>query len=130
MMELINDNYCFACGTENPLGLKLKFSCDDEGFHTTFTPPREHQGYKGVLHGGIIATLLDEIMAWALINKGFRVVTVKMEIRFRKPVPTGENLVIRGEMENRQGRFITTKGKITDAKGTILATATGTFAEI
>jgi uncharacterized protein (TIGR00369 family) len=127
-MELVNDNYCFACGTDNPLGMKLTFAHDGEGFHSTFTAPREHQGYKGLLHGGIISTLLDEVMAWALIDKGYRVMTVKMEIRFRKPVHTGEKLIIRAEMEGRQGRFITAKGRIVDSEGTILATALGTFA--
>lgn len=129
-MELLDDNYCFACGALNPIGLKLCFTYDEEGLYAEFEGLREHQGYKGVVHGGILTTLLDEVMARLLIDKGLNILTVKLEIRFRRPVPVGSKLIVRANMDGNEGKFILTGGRILSSDGKVLVTAKGTFAEI
>ena len=70
---------CFACGSKNPIGLKLKFSLDDNNvMRTQFTPQKVHQGYKNVVHGGIIALILDEVMVNLLWKLGRPVVSAQM----------------------------------------------------
>jgi len=129
-IELIDDNYCFACGTDNPMSLRLKFEPEGDGLTGEFTPGREHQGYKGIIHGGILSTLLDEAMARLLINRGLSIVTVKMEIRYRKPVRIGERLTIKASAGDRNGRLVQAKGRILNEKGELAATAEATFAEV
>jgi len=130
-MELVDDQYCFACGTENPISLRLEFAMEGDGLSGTFTASREHQGYRGVVHGGIISTLLDEAMARLLIMQGHRVVTVRMEVRYRKPVPVGEPLLIRAKREAApSGRFLKTSALIMSKDGAILSQGEGTFAII
>jgi len=129
-IELIDDNYCFACGTDNPIGLMLRFHPDGDGVCGDFTPHREHQGYKGIVHGGILSTLLDEAMARLLINQGLNIVTVKMEIRYKKPLYVGERLTIKAALSERNGRLVQTKGRIFNEKGELAAVADATFAEV
>lgn len=88
-MEFVDDNRCFACGQDNPTGLKLRFSWDGDEYYTDFFTEERFQGYSGMLHGGIAATILDEVMARHLTTRGIGVVTAGMEVRYRKPVPTG-----------------------------------------
>ncbi len=130
-MELVDDHYCFACGTDNPISLKLTFTKEDDRLSGTFTASREHQGYRGVVHGGIISTLIDEAMARLLIMKGHSVVTVKMEVRYRKPVPVGEELIITAQEEGEPGgKFLRTSALIMSQDGMILSRGEGTFAVI
>gem|GEM_PF-213458 len=129
-IELIDDNYCFACGTDNPISLRLTFQPDGDGLSGEFTPGREHQGYKGIIHGGILSTLLDEAMARLLINRGFKIVTVKMEIRYKKPVHVGEKLIIKAALGDRNGRLVQAKGRILNEKGELAVMADATFAEV
>ncbi len=92
------DQYCFACGKENPIGLKLKFEHNPEGVLTNFMPVREFQGFVNILHGGIIVTLMDEAMAHAIIAKGYQGVTARMEVKFEKPVVMHERVEVRGQI--------------------------------
>ena len=87
---LIDNNYCFACGSKNPDGLKLEFKYSDDGSkaETTYIPPEKFQGWKGIVHGGIITTLLDELMAKAAINKGYQILTGEITTRFKNPAKT------------------------------------------
>jgi uncharacterized protein (TIGR00369 family) len=103
-LPLEDDAYCFACGRLNPQGLKLSFKTVSPGkVQTGFTALRVHQGYKDVVHGGIIATLLDEAMAHAAISSGSLAVTAAIEIRFKKPFRVGETALVEAaiEKENR-----------------------------
>ncbi|MHC9540220.1 MAG: PaaI family thioesterase [Vulcanimicrobiota bacterium] len=129
-IELTDDNYCFACGTDNPIGLMLRFQPDGDGICGDFTPRREHQGYKGIIHGGILSTLLDEAMARLLINQGLKIVTVKMEIRYKKPVHVGERLKIKAALGDMNGRLVQARGRIFNEKGELAAMADATFAEV
>jgi uncharacterized protein (TIGR00369 family) len=106
--ELLDDNNCFACGTNNPIGLKLKFRLDPEnGTAVSETVIAEHfNGWKGTVHGGITTALLDEIMVYASSSSGWFTVTGTIEVRFHKPVPTGKLLTVTGKVEENRGRSI------------------------
>jgi acyl-coenzyme A thioesterase PaaI-like protein len=128
MIDLIDDDYCFGCGRQNPVGLRLDFSLEGEEYTCSFTAGREHQGYRGIVHGGIISTLMDEVMGRFLILKGLSVVTVKLEVSFRKPVPVGEPLTITAKEAGRQGKFVKAVALITSGEGITLSSGEGTFA--
>jgi uncharacterized protein (TIGR00369 family) len=122
--ELLDDNNCFACGTDNPIGLKLKFRLDPEnGTAVSETVIAEHfNGWKGTVHGGITTTLLDEIMVYASSSTGWFTVTGSIEVRFHKPVPTEKLLTVTGRVEENRGRSILTSATIA-FEGKVLASA-------
>ncbi|BBB91775.1 MAG TPA: PaaI family thioesterase [Methylomusa anaerophila] len=115
------NQWCFACGPRNPIGLKLEFREEDDNYLTTFTAGPEHQGYDGIVHGGIISTLLDEIMARYIYAKGFEAVTAKLEIRYRKPTPIGQPLTVGGRITGKLGNIYQLTGQITLPDGTVTA---------
>ncbi len=121
---ILDDDNCFACGTGNPVGLRLKFSIEpDSGRAEARTVIAEHfNGWFGAVHGGIITTLLDETMVYACTSIGWMTVTGTIEVKFHRPVPTEEPIVITGEVEENRGRSITARGRI-EHSGEILATA-------
>lgn len=123
-LALLDDDNCFACGSENPIGLKLKFRLDPEnGTAVSETVIADHfNGWKGAVHGGIITTLLDEIMVYACTSSGWFTVTGNIEVRFHKPVPTGELLSITGRIEENRGRSICTSSTL-EFNGKVLASA-------
>ena len=111
-IQIKDDRCCFVCGMDNPDGLRLKWT--DEGLTTTaqFTPDQKYQGWKGVLHGGIIATLLDEAMT-RLVSVIFgNALTAEMTVRFVAPAMIGELLSIRGEITRDRGKIVEMKASI------------------
>ncbi|HEY3379823.1 MAG TPA: PaaI family thioesterase [Armatimonadota bacterium] len=126
-MDFVADHMCFACGEDNPIGLKLTFTQDGDAYVTTFIADRVYQGYEGVVHGGILATLLDEIMARYVWVKAGPAATARLEIRYRRPAPTGCPIEVRGWItaERRNGRVFETAAVARLADGAILAEATG-----
>ena len=126
-----DDGKCFACGRDNPIGLKLVFQLDGEGRAVaTFVPPGEFQGFSKVLHGGIICALLDEAMAWAMILHGYLGATASMKVKFRKPVPIGREVTIRGKVLKQGARSWTLASCILNEPGHVLAEAEGVFAAV
>lgn len=121
-----DDHYCFACGIENPIGLKIVFETTQDGVVANFIPTKEYQGYVGILHGGIISTLLDEAMAQAVIIRGNQAVTARMEVQFKKPIVIGEIICLKGRVTQEKGRIIETYGEI-EQNGQITAVATASF---
>jgi uncharacterized protein (TIGR00369 family) len=122
---------CFACGLENPIGLKMAFYQDEEGrVVAKFTTRDEHQGYPGVVHGGIVTALLDEVLGRVAIAAERWMVTGRLNIRFRRPVPIGETLTIVGEAVSWKKRTLEARGEIRLADGQVGAEASGTFLEI
>jgi uncharacterized protein (TIGR00369 family) len=122
---------CFVCGLENPIGLKLSFYEDENGrVSATFTPREEHQGYPGVLHGGIIATLLDEAAGRVVNRLGIWMATAKLEIRYLKPTPIGQPLTVIGEMIRLRGRAMEARGEIRLADGSLAVEATGLYIQL
>ena len=126
-MDFVADHMCFACGEDNPIGLKLTFSQDGESYVSTFVADRVYQGYEGIIHGGILATLLDEIMARYVWERHGPAATAKLCVSYRKPAPTGQPIELRGWItaERRGGRVFQTSATATLPDGTLLAEATG-----
>lgn len=127
MKALADDRRCFACGPDNPIGLRLTFEYGDDSARTVVTPARQFGGWTDIIHGGIVATLLDEAMAHAAIACGVRAVTARLEVRFRKAVPVGRPLVLEGRITGRRGRVLEMRSELTDAGGTLYANALGKF---
>ena len=124
----VDDRRCFVCGPANPDGLHLEFERDgDDGARSTVTLPPRVQGWRGIAHGGIAVMLLDEVMAYACILHGDRAVTASCEVRFRKPVPLGQTLVVHGRIKERRRKLIYLEATLELEDGTILATGDGTF---
>jgi len=122
-MEVKNDDYCFACGARNPIGLKLRFDVDAAARTAvaTFTPRPEHQGYADITHGGILATVLDEAMMKLCRDLGIPAVTARLEVEFKRPATPGETLTVRGWIDADRGRIIETRAEITASDGTLVA---------
>jgi len=128
-----DDHYCFGCGKNNPYGLHLHFyPLDDEsGIWTPFTPQREHEGYVGMVHGGIITTVLDEVMAWSLYRHDAWAVTARMSVTFRRPVEVGVEALAIGRVVSNRGRLIDVAGEVRRvADDVLLAEAVATFARV
>ncbi|ADL11879.1 PaaI family thioesterase [Acetohalobium arabaticum] len=126
-MEIEDSEMCFACGKDNPIGLKLDFELNDDVVETTFTPRNVHQGFTGIVHGGLLSTLLDEAMANLLYLQDLKAVTAKMEVKFRQPVSIGEDLTITGWIEREKKRTINTVAKILNQDQQKVAEAEAVF---
>ncbi len=123
----IDDGNCFACGPENPIGLRLRFEPADTGVRARVTLAPEFQGWKNIAHGGIAMSLLDEAMAHAAGHAGHRGVTAKMNVRFRKPVPLGEPLELEGKVAWQRRNVLGLEAVLRNAGGVTLAQAEGQF---
>jgi uncharacterized protein (TIGR00369 family) len=129
--EFVDDQRCFACGPHNAEGLHLEFLQDGEtGARTTVTLPPRLQGYRDVAHGGIVMMLLDEAMAHACRFIGEKALTGSCNVRFRKPVPLGTKLVVRGRYKERRRSALFLEATVELEDGTVLATADGTFVSL
>ena len=119
---------CFVCGENNPNGLRLSFEIDRERqtLKSTFIASPTFQGWEGIVHGGIISTLLDEATAKLIYELGYQAVTASLEIRFKKPAPILEPLSIYGEITAISKRLIRAKAHVAKKDGTILATGIST----
>ncbi len=126
--KIIDDHYCFACGAENPVGLHLHFTEQDGQFVTKKTLPREYQSYQGVVHGGIVTTMLDEAMGGYLCEIGEPAVTARLDVRYRHPTPVGEELTITGWIAGRRANFVEMKATVALADGTVTAEGTAKMA--
>lgn len=117
---------CFACGENNPIGLHLTFArVNEDSIRTEFTAQKVFQGYKDVVHGGIIGLLLDETMANVpIVLWNQPVVTAKFEMRLREPAPVGKKLIITATLEEtKQNRLFSINGQVCLENGRVLATA-------
>ncbi|MDD5127281.1 MAG: PaaI family thioesterase [Dehalococcoidales bacterium] len=119
----LRDGLCFGCGKKNTIGLKLDFQRDDGGVSTQYTPDRLHQGWPGILHGGIIACLLDEAMSCAAHFTGADCLTARMEVEIKRPAPIDASYIITGTITRQTRKLIETEASLTMADGTLMATA-------
>ncbi|HZK18938.1 MAG TPA: PaaI family thioesterase [Clostridia bacterium] len=126
-LNLTGDEMCFACGRLNPIGLKLEFESDGVVCRTTFTPTDEHQGWNGYMHGGIISTILDEVMAQWLHLKGYKTMTAEMTVRFKKPVPVSVTVTAISRLVSRKKRLFQLEGELFLPGGELAASATSKF---
>ena len=129
MQRLPNTRSCFVCGVENPLGLQLGFHGDPTAAETRFSLRPEFAGFRDTVHGGVIATVLDEVMVWAIgVTAGKFVYCAELTVRYVRPTRPQTELVARGEVvENRRGKLFTTRGELRDTAGQLLAEATGKY---
>jgi len=132
MKVLPHTHSCFVCGESNPVGLKLRFHTDGRVVQTRFTPRPEHIGFKGIVHGGLITTLLDEVMVWACAVQTKRFAfCAELNVRFLNSLPPGREVLVSGEMAaNRRNRIYDAKATLRDLAGTMFAEATGKYLPI
>ena len=126
-----SDNYCFACGEENPVGLHLKFEKLEDKVTAKKILAREYEGYEGASHGGIVATMLDEAMCHFI--KDFyneQAMTGRLEIRYRHPTPIEQELTITAWQESQRRNIITMKAAVATIDGTVTAEAMAKFAVV
>lgn len=127
MQEIAKYSGCFVCGDKNLHGLQAKFHFDGEQALCTVTARGEFEGYKNIFHGGIISTLLDEVMIKAILARNEYVVTAEMTVKFKRPVTIGQELRFSGRITSSKGRLFFTDGRAVDAEGTVYAEAVGTY---
>ena len=125
-------NGCFGCGGANARGMRLAFEKDDAArrIRGTFRLGAEYQGGPGFVHGGIIATLLDEVMGKVGRFRGVRTVTAELQVEYLRPVPVDEDIVLEGWEVEKKGRNLFHAGEIRSASGAVLARGKGRFVEI
>jgi acyl-coenzyme A thioesterase PaaI-like protein len=115
---------CFACGTLNTGGLHLDLHVDGERCWTDLEIPERFQGWDEIAHGGIVATILDEVMAWSLVDADNWGLTARLTVAFKRPVPLGRPIHVEGWITESRRRVITTAGRmVAGGSGEVLATA-------
>ena len=130
-IEVRDDHYCFGCGRLNPFGLKLTFFRSAEGVLSPFTPEQRHEGYTGVVHGGIVTTVLDEVMSWALYAQEIWAVTGDLKVRFRRPVAVGVPTIAAASIVTLRSRTVEVTASLVESESDlVLAEATGTFVRV
>lgn len=129
MTETTSDlsRWCYACGDLNPIGLHVRFRMEGEWAVASFVARREHQGYPGFVHGGVVSALLDEAMGWATYGRDVWALTGRMEMRFRAVVPIDEEIEVRGRIRRDRGRTLELIAELRDSRGALLAEAEGLF---
>jgi len=119
---------CFGCGEDNPRGLKLCFSTGtDNRVSAAWVPEEFCEGLRGIVHGGLVSTVLDEAMAKAVIGAGIQALTCDLRVRFRRPAIAGQALVISGWLVSRDRRRVRTEATISNSEGSELAHGWATF---
>jgi len=131
MQKQPSSDNCFVCGRKNPIGLRAHFYSGDDGcVYADYTPRPEHQSYPGVMHGGLITAMLDEIIGRTAIAGNLWCMTAKLEVRFKKPVPIGAPLKLKGTLTKKTSRLIEGRGEIRLADGSLAVEAIGTYLKI
>ena len=131
-IKKLEGHNCFACGTANPIGLNLQFYRFGDAVYSDITLEKNHEGWENMAHGGIVSTLLDEVMSWTIMyfKKTF-LVTRKMEVKYIRPVLIGTPLVIKGEvMDGSKPPRIKARAEIRNDKSNLLVRSLGEFVEL
>ncbi len=124
-LKLEDDQMCYVCGSKNPLGLKLHFEHPQRGLlKSTVVFSKEHQGFKGIVHGGMMAMVLDEMMVNLAWKEGIPAVTAELNVRLKKAAKIGQKVLLEGHLGRGSGRVLHTRSEAKNEKGEILATAT------
>ena len=123
---------CFVCGVRNPIGMKLDLLSDSRIVECRFQFRDEHCGFRGTIHGGLVATVLDEAMAWVIGVHARRFsYCAELTTRFVAPAAPGIDLVARAEVvDDKRGRLFLTRSQLLDSAGSVLAEATGKYVPI
>jgi uncharacterized protein (TIGR00369 family) len=121
------DHHCFACGGTNPIGMRLKIEIGHGVARTKWVASEDFVGWSDKIHGGIIATLLDEVMAWAPSSDDAWAVTAEMTIRYRSPALPGEELLAMGRVVGQRRRIYDVRGEVRGADGRVIAEGSGRY---
>ena len=127
MKEIVRYPGCFVCGEKNEIGLGARFYWDGRKAICDIVADEKYCGYRHLFHGGIVATILDEVMIKALLAEDQFVVTAEMTIRFKKPVHTGDHLRCEGWLTEKRGTVYRTAGTVVNQDGETVAEATGKY---
>lgn len=132
MTPLRDNERCYVCGKKNPIGLTVDFKIDRDArtIKAAFIPADDHQGYEGIVHGGILSSLLDEAMAKLAFTVGLPAVTAEMTVKFKASAAPGQELLVTGKLTHETRRLILAEAKIergpvviAEAKGKLLRTS-------
>ena len=129
MLKLPHTKSCFVCGLNNPLGLKLDFETDGQIVRARFVPRPENVGFRETIHGGLISTVLDEAMVWAVGVRTKRFAyCAELTVRFLQPARPHEELMVVAELvDNRRNKLFQAKAELQNPRGAVHATATGKY---
>ena len=121
-------NGCFVCGNGNPIGLKVRFRLEGDVCRAEFTPGTQHAGYDKVTHGGIVFSLLDDVMANYFWLNGQQCFTARADIRYREQLPIGTRVQLEARLVKRKGRLAVMEGRVLRASDrAVMAEASGSF---
>lgn len=130
-VRALSNPACFVCGNANPRGLRLHFQASGaDCVEAPWMPSPEWEGFRGIVHGGVVSTVLDEAMSKAVVASGCEALTAELRVRFRRPVPSWEKLQVRGWVQRKTKRHIGTEASLTGADGVEFAHAWATFLEL
>ena len=119
---------CFACGQDNPIGLKIRFSVQDDVCSGRFTPGVNHVGFSDTVHGGIIFSALDDVMANLLYLKNIKAYTARCEIRYRQALRVGQEIILSSHIESERRRLVVLNGEARLAEnGELIADCSASF---
>lgn len=118
---------CVACGTQNLKGLRIEFVNDSDGVRANWTPADGWESFRGIVHGGIVTTVLDEAMSKAIISRNWEALTTELRVRFHGRVSPGDTLQVHGWITDRRKRRILAEAALTTDTGQELAHAWATF---
>jgi acyl-CoA thioesterase FadM len=124
----LREHYCFGCGRHNPIGFHLVFEREEDGgVVARYSPRREDQGFPEVMHGGLLALLLDEAMGWAMYADNIFAVTAKMEVRYRRAAGLDDPLTVRAHITRNRGRRLELEATIANDAGEVLVESSALF---
>ncbi len=130
-LNLQDDHMCYVCGKDNPQGFRLDFEHPQKGVLTAQVVfSKEHQGYRGIVHGGMISMLLDEMMVNLAWKEQMPAVTGELTVRLKKPTPVGERVFFEGRIDRQESRLLHASATAKNQKGELLASATAVCVRI
>ena len=121
------DHNCFACGGSNAIGMRLRIELGEGSASTEWPAGHDFVGWTDKVHGGIVATLLDEVMAWAPSSFDSWAVTAELNVRYRSPAAPGERLLATGRVVSRRRRIYEVTGEVRTVDGRVVAEGRGTY---
>lgn len=128
---MLEGDNCFACSSEHPRGLRLDFQETEDGaMIAEWIPGADLEGYRGIIHGGLVSTVLDEAMAKVVAASGCSALTAELRVRFREQVASGSSVLIKGWIESRSRRMLRTEASLAAPHGKELAHAWATFLQV
>ncbi len=122
-IKFLMDNKCFACGTDNPIGLHLDIRENPNGVYAKIKLSPIYQGYQQVIHGGIVSTILDEMAVWASFKKGKKAVTAELNVRIKKPMLSDTEYIAIGRVINTKYNLVIAQAEIKDSNEKVIACA-------